>query len=160
MGVQLYVDGPPALCLHGQVQSSTLRVTLWLWVSAQTAADSCWALLPCSCRLRMGSVSMATWCWSPRPGHAALLQMLKELTRQIQWQGWGVLMLWMLMVCWGAMLRCLFLFLQSAWTFGQLRSEKETRNKLIEADMNGKPQSGVFMKYVCFLFFGKKSCTV
>ncbi|XP_052558503.1 protein phosphatase 1 regulatory subunit 12B isoform X7 [Tympanuchus pallidicinctus] len=26
-----------------------------------------------------------------------------------------------------------------------LRSEKETRNKLIEADMNGKPQSGVFM---------------
>ncbi|OXB72292.1 UNVERIFIED_CONTAM: hypothetical protein H355_003825 [Colinus virginianus] len=27
-----------------------------------------------------------------------------------------------------------------------LRSEKETRNKLIEADMNGKPQSGVFMK--------------
>ncbi|OPJ79454.1 hypothetical protein AV530_009690 [Patagioenas fasciata monilis] len=26
----------------------------------------------------------------------------------------------------------------------QLRSEKETRNKLIEADMNGKPQSGLF----------------
>ncbi|XP_021233219.1 protein phosphatase 1 regulatory subunit 12B isoform X8 [Numida meleagris] len=26
-----------------------------------------------------------------------------------------------------------------------LRSEKETRNKLIEADMNGKPQSGVFL---------------
>ncbi|XP_065603539.1 protein phosphatase 1 regulatory subunit 12B isoform X5 [Cyrtonyx montezumae] len=26
-----------------------------------------------------------------------------------------------------------------------LRSEKETRNKLIEADMNGKPRSGVFM---------------
>ncbi|NXL85366.1 MYPT2 phosphatase, partial [Alectura lathami] len=26
-----------------------------------------------------------------------------------------------------------------------LRSEKETRNKLIEADMNGKPQSGLFM---------------
>ncbi|NXJ12890.1 MYPT2 phosphatase, partial [Odontophorus gujanensis] len=26
-----------------------------------------------------------------------------------------------------------------------LRSEKETRNKLIEADVNGKPQSGVFM---------------
>lgn len=44
----------------------------------------------------------------------------------------------------------------SAWTFGQLRSEKETRNKLIEADMNGKPQSGVFMKYVAFLFSENK----
>jgi len=37
-----------------------------------------------------------------------------------------------------------------------LRSEKETRNKLIEADMNGKPQSGLFTKYVSFLFIEKK----
>lgn len=55
------------------------------------------------------------------------------------------------------MLRCLFLFLQSAWTPGQLRSEKETRNKLIEADMNGKPQSGVFMKYVSLSFFEEQN---
>lgn len=58
---------------------------------------------------------------------------------------------------WGGVLRCLFsFFLRSSWAFRQLRSEKETRNKLIEADMNGKPQSGLFTKYVSFLFGGKQ----
>lgn len=57
----------------------------------------------------------------------------------------------------GGLLRCVFsFFLQSSWTFWQLRSEKETRNKLIEADMNGKPQSGLFTKYVSFFFVEKK----
>lgn len=84
LGVQLHVDGPPALRLGGQVQSGAMKVTLW--VSAQTAAVSCWASLPCSCGLRMGCVCSYELVepWETRACSApADVQLQQELAGQI-----------------------------------------------------------------------------
>lgn len=88
--------------------------------------------------------------WSCSPGHPVLLQTcicigLLNKSMRVGWPYAVVMIGW----CRGGLLKRLFsFFLQIPWTSWQLRSEKETRNKLIEADMNGKPQSRLFPKYV------------